>query len=158
MAKKKSFTERRRKPRAPLEVDATAVIEGETYRGNVTEISVGGLSLVCRDKVKNGSVASLEFFLPDSQEPLQMTATVEGIRFTEEGHVWRLKFVKPNYRVIGEIEQHVRQHLVSKAREKYQSKPPPGGKARKGKRKAKRQAKGSGGGLSGFIKKVFKKD
>lgn len=152
MAKKSAFKERRAKPRAPLQVEATVIVGGESHGTTTSEISVGGLSVISSVSCQKGSQVAVKFFLPESEEPLKVAAVIEGVQFTQSRYVWRMKFINPNYRTVGEIERYVRQHLVSKAREKYQSKPrgrPPVGRRRK--------SKSTGGGLSGFIKKVFKK-
>jgi hypothetical protein len=152
MAKKKSFEERRKKPRAPFRAEAVVAMDGESIHVTTMEISVGGLTVAGPHACKKGAQASVKFLLPESEEPIKQAVSVVGVRFTEQGHIWRLRFDNPNYRIIGEIERFVRMHLVSQAREKYQSKPPPKPVRRK------RKGKGKSGGLSGLIKKVFKRD
>ena len=75
MAKKMSFTEKRKKPRAPLEVDATIAVGGESYQTTTTDISVGGLSVLCSSGCESGSQANVSFFLPDGQEQQSMEIT-----------------------------------------------------------------------------------
>jgi hypothetical protein len=123
MAKKPKFEERRHKPRAPINEEVLIRVGGQSIWGNSVNLSASGVAVICAVRADIGAQVTVSIALPDQLESLQLSAQVANVFPVDGGYQWGLKFINPNYRLIGQIEQFVREYMVTQAREKYQSLP-----------------------------------
>jgi hypothetical protein len=113
-------TERRRKPRAPLDSDAIVKIGNDSLPCRTLNVAVRGIALSCPQQMQPGSTMRVEFKLPTQREWISVDGVLVRGEMRRGRPVWGIEFKDVNYRTVGQIERYVREYLVTEARERYQ--------------------------------------